>query len=252
MSAETLAACVEVARASRAGVHIHVAEDAADERDAEIRFARRAVHRLAEAGALDDGTILAHCVHVDAAEIAAIRNAGAAVAHNARSNMNNSVGRAPVASFGDRVVLGTDGIGGDMFAESRAAYWRLREDEIAAPMAWPLQRLAEAARLAGRIFGEPALGHVTAGAPADVAILDYTPPTPLSDQTLIGHWVFGLSACHVRDVVVDGEVVVADRRLTLLDHDRIFADAAVHARRLWRRLEEIGPHTFQPAGVRSP
>ncbi len=252
MSAEALAACVEVARGSRVGIHIHVAEDAADERDAEIRFGRRIVHRLIEAGALDDRAILAHCVHVDAVEIAAIAEAGAAVAHNARSNMNNSVGRAPVARFGDRVVLGTDGIGGDMFAESGAAYWRLREDDIGAPMAWPLQRLAEAARLAGRIFGEPALGHITSGAPADLAILDYASPTPLNDLNLIGHWIFGLSARHVRDVVVNGELVVADRRLTRLDQDRIYADAATHARRLWRRLEDIGPHTFEPAGTRAP
>ncbi len=250
MSAETLAACVEVAQDGGAGIHIHVAEDAADERDAEIRFGRRVVHRLAQAGALNGRAILAHCVHVDAAEIAAIRESGATVAHNGRSNMNNSVGRAPVARFGERVVLGTDGIDGDMFAESKAAYWRLREDDIYAPVTWPLQRLAENARLAGRIFGEPALGRIEPGAPADLTVLDYAPPTPLTVQNLSGHWIFGLSSCHVRDVVVAGEMVVADRRLTRVDQDKVASDAAAAAGRLWRRLEAIGPHTFEPAGIR--
>jgi len=135
-----------------------------------------------------------------------------------------------------------------MFAESRAAYWRLREDDIAAPAVWPLQRLAGAARLAGRIFGEPALGHITAGAPADLGILDYATPTPLNDQNLAGHWIFGLSSRHVRDVMVAGEWAVLDRTLSRVDQLELAADAAREAERLWRRLDEIRPHPFTPKG----
>src|SRR5205823_7149312 len=50
LSAETLGACVEVARSAGAGIHLHAAEDAADERDAEARFGRRVAERLADAG----------------------------------------------------------------------------------------------------------------------------------------------------------------------------------------------------------
>ncbi len=96
LSDETLGACAEVARDAGVGVHIHVAEDAADQRDAEARFGSSVVPRLARAGVLNGSALLAHCVHVDAEEIEAIRDAGATVAHNPRSNMNNSVGRAPV------------------------------------------------------------------------------------------------------------------------------------------------------------
>lgn len=250
LSAETLSACAEVARATGAGIHIHAAEDGADQRDALARFGRRVVSRLADAGVLDERAILAHCVHVDDAEIAEILRSGATVAHNARSNMNNAVGRAPVGRLGDRVVLGTDGIGGDMFAESQAAYWRLREDDVCAPMDWALRRMAAAARLAGRIFEEPLLGRIEAGAPADLAVLEYPTPTPLHEGNLAGHWLFGLSARHVRDVIVAGELVVAGGRLTRVDQDRLAADAGAHAGRLWRRLEEIGPHEFEPAGER--
>ena len=249
LSPETLADCVAIAREFRSGVHIHVAEDLVDERDAEARFRRRVVHRLADTGALNERAILAHCVHVDGAETALILETGAIVAHNARSNMNNAVGRARVGHFGKRVVLGTDGIGGDMFAESQAAYWRAREDDVFLSMAWPLQRLAAGAALAGRIFGEPLLGRIEPGAPADLTVLQYTPPTPLQDGNVAGHWLFGLSARFVRDVVVAGELVVADRRLTQVDQDEITAAAAGQAQRLWRRLEEIGPHEFAPAGV---
>lgn len=252
LSADTLAACVELAREKSAGVHIHVAEDGADQRDALARFDRRVVHRLADAGALDDRAVLVHCVHVDDGEIAAIRRSGATVAHNARSNMNNSVGRARVGLLGERVVLGTDGIGTDMFAESAAAYWRAREDDRSLGFDWPLQRMAEGARMAGRILGEPALGRIEPGAPADIAVLDYPTPTRLHEGNLAGHWIFGLSARHVRDVIVAGEIVVSDRRLTRVDQDGLAAQARAQTERLWRRLEEIGPHDFEPAGGSRP
>jgi putative selenium metabolism protein SsnA len=252
LSAETLAACVEVSRAFGAGIHIHVAEDVADEADALARFGERVAHRLARVGALDERAILAHCVHVNAAEIAVITEAGAAVAPNARSNMNNSVGRARAGRLGAHLVLGTDGIDGDMFAEAHAAYWRLREEDINAPPTWPLQCLAENARLAGRIFGEPRLGLIEAGAPADLVVLDYVPPAPLAEDGLAGHWIFGLSARQVRDVAVAGELVVADRRLVRVDQDKIFADAAGQARRLWMRIEDTQPHSFGPAPEHRP
>ncbi|HEV8340417.1 MAG TPA: amidohydrolase family protein [bacterium] len=249
MSADTLAACVDVARRSGSGIHIHVAEDLADQADAGARFGRRVVQRLEEAGALDERPILAHCVHVDEGETAAIRERRATVAHNARSNMNNAVGRARVEALGETVILGTDGIGGDMFAESQAAYWRAREDSISLDIAWPLERLAQTARVAGRIFEEPLLGRIEPGAPADLAILAYDPPTPLHEGNVAGHWVFGLSARLVRDVLVSGELVLADRRLTRVDQERLLGAAAAEAERLWRRLDEVGAHEFVPAGV---
>ncbi len=249
MSAETLAACVRVARDHGVGIHIHVAEDLVDERDALARFGRRVVHRLAAAGALNDQAILAHCVHVDQSELGLIRQSRATVAHNARSNMNNAIGRAPLGRLGENVVLGTDGIGGDMFAESQAAYWRAREDDVFLGTTWPLQRLAQTARVAARIFGEPLLGRIESGAPADLTVLAYDPPTPLHEGNVAGHWIFGLSSRFVRDVMVGGDLVVADRRLTTVDQDKVVADARQAAERLWQRLEEIGPHEFTLAGV---
>ncbi len=245
LSEETLAACVDVARSARVGIHVHAAEDAADEADSQARFGRRVAERLAEAGAMTPQTLLAHCVHLDVGECRLVRDAGVTVAHNARSNMNNGVGRTPLSRLGT-VAVGTDGIGSDMFEESRIGFFRLREDTLEAPFDWPLAHLAEGARLAGRIFGEPALGTIAPGAPADLAILDYEPPAPIDGANLPGHWVFGLSSRAVRDVVVAGEVVVRDRRLTKVDQRELARSAAHDARRLWDRLQEIGPHPFEP------
>ncbi len=246
LSDETLAACVALG----GGLHIHAAEAAADERDADMRFGRRVAERLAEAGALTDATLLAHGVRLDHSEAALVRGAGARVAHNARSNMNNSVGRAPVAELGSHVVLGTDGIGSDMFEESHAAYFRLKEDDLSASPDWPIARLAEGARFAGSLFDEPLLGTVEPGAPADLVVLDYAAPAPLDDGSFAGHWVFGLSARWVRDVLVAGEWAVRDRRLARVDQDELAVVARHAAASLWRRLDDLDSHPFEAKGAR--
>jgi putative selenium metabolism protein SsnA len=248
LSDETLAACCEAARVFDVGLHIHAAEDQADEADSLARCGHRVADRLQRAGALDDRTLLAHGVHLDDDEIGLVRAARSSIAHNARSNMNNSIGRARLHALGEQVSLGTDGIGSDMFEESRTAFFRLREDDGGAGGDWPLQRLAESARVAGRAFAEPLLGVLQPGAPADLVVLDYAAPTPVHDQSFAGHWVFGLSARVVRDVMVAGEWVVTDRQLTRVDQQELAAVALGQAEQLWGRLDEIGPHEFEPRG----
>jgi len=250
LSDQTLASCAEAARQLGIGLHVHAAEDAADEEDALAAHGVRVVERLSQAGALDERTVLAHGVHLDAEEIELVRVARATVAHNARSNMNNAIGRARVGELGPRVVLGTDGIGSDMFEESRTAYFRLREDDATTQADWPLGRLAESARLAGRIFDEPLLGTLEEGAPADLVVLDYPAPAPMRAASFADHWVFGLSSRAVRDVMVAGRWVVRDHRLITVDQQELAAAACSQAERLWQRLDEIGPHEFEPKGGR--
>ena len=150
------------------------------------------VERLHAAGVVTDGALLAHCVHVDSRERAILLASGATIAHNARSNMNNGVGHSPVTTGGDhslprcgggRIALGTDGIDGDMFTESQAAFFRAREASLCTLPSWPLGRLAAGSRAAGRVFGEPLLGRIAPGAPADITVLDYPAPTPVSPAT---------------------------------------------------------------------
>ncbi len=249
LGAATLAEVVELARVTRSGVHIHVAEDSLDEADAVARFGRRVVARLADAGALDPHALLAHAVHVDPAEVALIRAASATVVHNPRSNMNNGVGHAPLGWFGSAVALGTDGIGADLFEESRAAYLRGREDDPELAPDRSLGMLARSAAIAGRLYDEPTLGQLVPGAPADLTVLDYRAPTPLDAASLPGHWVHALSAASVRDVLVAGEPVVRDRRLTRVDEAEITDHARTQASRLWERLETVRPHPFAPSDL---
>lgn len=235
----TMESLVAVARDSATPIHIHLAEDECDERDSQERYGQRTAHRLADEGALEEGDLIAHGVHLDDSERARVRASGAWVAHNPRSNMNNGVGYAPVQDMGERVALGTDGIDGDMFAEARACYLKAREASGTTGPAFATERLATGADVAGALFGEPALGTLEVGAPADLMVLEYSSPTPVDADNLAGHFIFGLTAAAVRDVMVAGRWVVRDHKHLLVDEEELAARCRVSAPVLWERMANL-------------
>ncbi|MGH2827521.1 MAG: amidohydrolase family protein [Actinomycetota bacterium] len=231
---EELVAC---ARNLGAPLHIHVAEDAFDEDDSMERYGLRTAERLASRGALAEGDLIAHGVHLDDSEINAVRASGAFVAHNPRSNMNNGVGYAPALRLGERVALGTDGIDGDMLAETKACYLKAREASWSAGVGFAVDRLAQGHSVAGSLFGEPALGRLSAGAPADLVVLEYEAPTPVDETNLGGHLIFGRPT--VRDVMVAGRWVVRSGKHVDIDEQELRAECSRAAPRLWKRMEEF-------------
>jgi putative selenium metabolism protein SsnA len=231
---EELVAC---ARGLGAPLHIHVAEDAFDEEDSMERYGLRTADRLASRGALAEGDLIAHGVHLDDSEINAVRASGAFVAHNPRSNMNNRVGYAPALRLGERVALGTDGIDGDMLAETKTCYLKAREASSTAGVGFAVDRLVQGQAVAGSLFAEPALGRLSPGSPADLVVLDYAAPTPLDEGNLAGHLIFGRPA--VRDVMVGGRWVVRDHKHTVIDEDELRSRCRSAAPKLWKRMEEF-------------
>lgn len=233
----TLDGLVAEARSVKAPIHIHLAEDRSDEDDSLQKYHVRTAQRLAQAGALGAGDLVAHGVHLDDDEQHLVTGSGAWVAHNPRSNMNNGVGYAPVLRLGARVALGTDGIDGDMFAETRACYLKAREASWQAGPGFAMERLMAGAVLVGSVFNEPQLGTLAEGAPADLIVFEYGVPTPVSAANVPGHFVFGLTAAGVRDVMIEGTWVVRNRRHQLVDEEELAARCREAAPKLWTRME---------------
>ena len=112
VSPEHLRAVAELAGASGALVHIHASETAGENELVRSRHGVRPVALLADVGLLGPGTVLAHAVHLDDAELAAVAASGAAVAHCPASNLKLSSGVARVPELlaaGATVGIGTDG-----------------------------------------------------------------------------------------------------------------------------------------------
>ena len=217
------------------GLHIHVAEDACDARHLVPAREASIVDWLDAYRLLGPRALLAHCVHVDDAGAERIAAAGAFVAHNARSNMNNAVGYARPSRLGPRAVLGTDGIGADVFAEAQAAFFAARDHGHTFD---PLSALARGYTLAATTF-DRGLGRLEPGCPADLTLLDYSPPTPLDGENLFGHLIFGMSAAHVSDVFVQGDPVLRDRKLVRINEQDLLSRAREAAPRLWSRMAAL-------------
>jgi cytosine/adenosine deaminase-related metal-dependent hydrolase len=237
LSDQTLDRVSAVVAGAGLGLHVHVAEDRADVEDAQRRCGAGVVARLQRHALLGPGALLAHGVHLSEAELEAAQGSGAWLLHCPRSNMNNGVGHARTTSF-RRAALGTDGLDQDLLAEARAAFLKMRDAgrEDALPAAVGL--LAGGHRLASELFGLP-FGRLAAGAPADLVVLDYAWPTPLTSDNLAGHLLFGVDRGHVRSTMVAGRFVLRDRRLATVDEAVVRERARGAAARLWERMERL-------------
>ncbi|NOZ05127.1 MAG: putative aminohydrolase SsnA [Chloroflexi bacterium] len=242
LSDKSLRFCREAAGALDVGFHIHVAEAKADQKDSLKKSGQRVVERLEDEGILGPRTIAAHCVHVDAYEMDTLRSTHTKVTHQPRSNMNNAVGTAPVESLLKRHVtvgLGNDGFSNDMFQEMKAAYLvqkLARQDPRALPADQVVQMAyANNAEVAGPFFLR-ALGRLATGAYADVILLDYVPPTPLTAENFPWHVIFGLDGSYVTHTICAGQLLMEDRRLLTLDEEAIAAKARERARIVWGRV----------------
>lgn len=240
LSDETLATCVDACRICAAGLHIHVAEDPLDDRLTREMCGWGLTERLQRHGVFElDHSLLAHATHLDQEGLDRVHQcAGLWVAHNPGSNMNNGVGYAPVAGLSGRLVLGTDGIGADMWREARLALFKSNDARLPVAPEHILKALAQSARLASHYLGVP-LGVLEVGAAADLVITDYRPATPLDAANLAGHVLFAMGPEYVRHVIVDGEWCLRDRKVVSCDEPALRAEAAETARQLYARMQNI-------------
>ena len=237
LSDGALQACGDLARAYGSGLHIHVAEDPCDAQDARSKYGIGIMERLSSLQTLNERTMAAHGTHLTEPEIDIGRRAGVWFAHNPRSNMNNQVGYAPVASFGNRLLLGTDGIGADMFDETRFAFYKGRDARLRFDAADWLQALARNQHRASVDFGVD-LANLSPGSAADLVVMDYPNPTPLTPGNLPWHFVFGMGSSQVESVMVAGRFVLRNRQ-PAVDGEIVAARARKESRKVWARMEKL-------------
>jgi putative selenium metabolism protein SsnA len=246
LSDETLSDCLAAAEGLDTGFHIHVAEHEEDEYDSLHRTGRRVVDRLARASILGPATIVAHAVHVDAAEMALLRETGTWVTHQPRSNMNNAVGAAEVEAMmrqGIAVCLGNDGFSNAMWEEWKAAYLlhKVAHRDPRRMSGTDVARMAveNNAALASSFWPGLPIGRLEVGAAADLILVDYHPTTPLTAGNLPWHVIFGFECSMVTTTIVAGRVLMRDRQLLTLDEAEVTARSRELAAGVWRRFEEL-------------
>lgn len=241
LSDETLSRCCEANAGTGAGFHVHVAEAAADVEDSLAKSGKRVVERLAGFGLLGPRSIAAHCVHVNEREIEILNETSANVVHNPESNMGNAVGCAPVLAMlqkGVTVGLGTDGYTTDMFESLKVANMLHKHHQANPSVAWaeaPAMLFTHNAAISSGYFPRQ-LGQLAPGCCADIIVADYCPPTRLDAGNADSHILFGMSGRSVATTVINGRVVMKERRLIGIDEEKICAEARRLSEKLWERI----------------
>jgi putative selenium metabolism protein SsnA len=244
LSDETLERCVGIATAAGVGCHVHVAEDLADREDSLQKYGMPTVHRLHKTGVSGEKSLFIHCVHIDESEMDLIAATKTSVVHNPESNMNNAVGVTRLLDLMKRnilVGLGTDGMSSDMLSQMRCAYLLHRlanSDPRVAFLEAPKILLENNPEIAKRQFGIR-LGEIAEGHPADLAILDYHPPTMLNEANFLGHLIFGLVDATVDTTVCRGKILMRGKRILSMDEERIAARSRELAPQMWQRLAAL-------------
>ncbi len=238
------AATVRASRAlaDRYGVPllIHAAETRDEWERAEREYGASPVAALDRLGVWAPRTVAAHAVWVSSEDIAVLARRGVAVAHNPESNMKLASGAAPVGAIrraGVPVGLGTDGAASnndlDMFEAMRQAAL-LQKLETGDPRALgAADALEMATREGARALGLEALvGSLEPGKRADLVVVAMAAARQVPMYDPISHVVYVTRGDDVRTSVVNGRVLMRERRVLTLDRDRVIAEARAMAERV--------------------
>jgi 5-methylthioadenosine/S-adenosylhomocysteine deaminase len=227
-------------------VHTHASENRDEIAMVERATGKRNIEYLRDVGLTAPHVVLAHCVQLDDSEMEILRSTGAHVSHCPSSNLKLASGIARVIEMLDRgvsVSLGADGAPCnnrlDMFTEMRMA--ALLQKVLRGSRALPaLTALRMATTFGAHAMGlADQIGSVEVGKRADLQLVNlnrlHTTPQPDPISTI----VYAAEAGDVETVIIDGRIVMQERRLLTFDEKDVITQAREQARVCW---DSLAPH----------
>ncbi len=230
----------EAVKTTGCGIHLHVGEGEYDQIYSHHKYGKDIVARLEDFDLLHENSLLVHGIYLNENEIKTLNERKCFLAHNPRSNMNNQIGYNNKLSMVDKLIIGTDGCGGNMFEELKIAFFENRDEK---GTLWPdsfVNAMNRGNDLIETYF-DGSFGQIKEGYKADLTLLDYKSPTPLVSGNAAGHFVWGMSSNSVHSVMIDGNLVYDNREFVGLDVDEIYKKASEVAKRVWEKVDTLAP-----------
>lgn len=228
-----MARTMELARRYDLPVYSHIYESRGMALQARLTLPEHGgslIRRLAAEGALDPRLNLAHSVWLARDEIDLLAQAGAGVVLNPQGNLKMKCGIPPIRALQDagvRIGLGCDNCScsdaQNMFMAMKlfALLAAVSDPMPGPPQAAAALRAATEAGAEGARLGQT-IGRIAAGYKADLTLVDMSDPSWFPLNSAVRQLVHVEAGRGVRHVIVDGVVVVRDRRLTTIDEDDIY------------------------------
>ena len=225
------------------GLHTHCAETKEELALSLDERGMRHVPWLASVGALGPSTQLAHSVWLDDDELRLIAASGASVAHCPVSNMYlaSGVARIPeMLAMGIPVGLASDGPGSnnrqDLFEAMKVSVLLQKVHALDPMILQPEDALRMACRGGAQTFGQPdEIGMIEPARKADVVVVDLRSVFVAPVHRVVSALVFNATPRDVRDVIVDGRIVLREREVLTVNESALLADATEAARNLFLR-----------------
>lgn len=226
------------------GIHVHAAESVDELRYFKRKMKTTPLRYAYKIGFLGPDVVLAHCVWVDSEEISLLRETQAKVAYNPVSNMKLADGVAPIVKMlqeGITVGLGTDGAASndnlDMFSCMKMGAY-LQKVYSLNPAYLPSQKMLEMATIDGAraLQLEDQIGSIEVGKKADLVLLDLRTPNMTPTNDVVKQTVCSCTPSNVDTVLVDGEVILEDRRFKRLDEAKTIRECRCRAAELVARM----------------
>jgi len=234
----------DTAEAHDLGIHIHVSETAEEIENALREWEMRPVEWLESLGLLGERLGAVHCVHVNQAEIGLLARHGATVVHCPKSNMklaNGAMDWPALKEAGIEVALGNDGCASndllDMWEEMRAAVM-LAAVTAGDPAAITPADVFRAATEGGAQACRVDAGTLDPGRLADVTIVDLSGTHLRPTHDVLQTLVYCARAADVRDTIIDGRVVMRQRRILNVDEEALVEEADTVGQELYARAQQ--------------
>ncbi len=239
---ELLERVAQLAREQGVLVHTHASENRAEIEMVEAATGQRNIAYLNMVGLAAPYVALAHCVHVNEEELAILARTGTHVLHCPSSNLKLGSGLAPIAEMLERsisVSLGADGAPCnnrlDMFTEMRTAALLQKVRRGADTL--PARHALRLATVAGaRALGlQTELGSLEVGKRADITILNLARLHLTPRPDVVSSIVYAAAASDVRDVLIDGRLVLRAGELLSMSEGDVLREAREQAELLFER-----------------
>jgi len=210
-------------------IGLHLLENAAEKKQLKEKFGKGAVSFLKDIGYLNEQLIAFHCVYFSEEDMKIFADHDCKVVHNPASNMKLASGVAPVPEMlkaGITVGLGTDGCASnnnlDMIKEMSTAA-KLHKVARLDPTVMDAQTIVRMATIEGaKTLGmEKITGSLETGKKADIIVIGLNKPhlTPIYSE--YSHLVYAMSGADVDTVIINGKVVMENRKLLTIDEEEV-------------------------------
>lgn len=236
LSGKNLQRSISLSKELGIGSHVHLAETQTEQDNCMAQHGVSPTEYLEKEGLFSTKTLAAHCVVMSDHDIEILAKNGVSVAHNPQSNMKLASGIAPVKKMleaGVNVSIGTDGASSnndlDMWEEMRTASL-LQKVNTLDPCAIPAYTALQMATVNGAkaIGREGELGVIAPGALADILLVDIQKPHLYPHTNLISELVYSTHASDVDTVIVNGRIVVKNRKCLSMSAEEVCSTAQKH------------------------